>query len=169
MAIGSEIDILHALTSPVSTDGSHSTAVLVEYLRSCGSASGYLCNGLADLLDEHGTSPLRLRLGHRDTRYIPSKENVERSYDAYLSVQELTGAIVTDALCQGILATLPGWTLKYQGQFCFQLNGIIEIRLRPGKPITKNMAIHIAAFQINKEFETVKKMIAAVEAANREA
>jgi hypothetical protein len=48
-----EIDVLHALTAPVSKGVVHyPTVVLVEYLRACDSISPYLCNGIADLLDE---------------------------------------------------------------------------------------------------------------------
>jgi hypothetical protein len=84
-------------------------------------------------------------------------------------MQELTGAVATDALCHDILGSLPGWRLKVDREYLLQRNGITEIRLRPGKLISKNLAIKIAAFQINKSFQAVKKMIAAVEAVNREA
>jgi hypothetical protein len=109
-----------------------------------------------------------LRLGRRDTRNIPSKENVERDVFAYQWVQEFTGAVVTAALCQDIHAGLPGWELKQEREYLFQRHGITEIKLRPGKLISKNIAIKIAAFQINKSFQAVKKMIAAIEAVQRE-
>lgn len=164
-----EIDVLHALTAPVSKGAPHSTGEVVEYLRATASISGYLCRGLADLLDEHGTSALQLRLGRRDTRRTSSKEDVDRNYVAYQRVQELAGATVTDALCHDIHGGLPGWELKHQREYLFQRDGITEIRLRPRTRVSKNIAIKIAAFQINKSFQAVKKMIAAVEAVNREA
>jgi len=164
-----EIDVLQVLTAPVSKGAPHPTAALVEHLRAASSISGYLCNGLADLLDEDGTSALQLRLVRRDKRRASSKEDIDRNATAYQRVQELAEAEVTDELCRNILAGLPGWELKQQRDYLFQRSGITEVRLRPGKRVTKNIAIKIAAFQINKSFQAVKKMIAAVEAVNREA
>jgi hypothetical protein len=164
-----EMDVLHALTAPVSKGAPHPTGALVEYLRACSSISSYLCEGLADLLDEDGTSPLQLRLGRRDTRRASSKEDVDSNVVAYQRVQELTEATVTDRVCHDILGCLPGWEMKHNQDYLFQRNGITAIRLRPGKRISKNIAIKIAAFQINKSFQAVKKMIAAIEAINREA
>lgn len=165
-----EIDVLHALTAPVSKGAPHPTVVLVEYLRACPSISSYLCNGIADLLDEHGTSALQLRLGRRDPRHVSSKEDIERGYTAYQRVRELSGSEVTAVLCEDILAGLPGWELKQQREdYLFQRNDITEIRLRLGKQVSNAMAIRIAAFQINKSFQAVKKMIAAIEALNRRA
>jgi hypothetical protein len=158
-----EIDVLHALTAHVSKGAPHPTVVLVEYLRACASISSYLCNAIADLLDEDGTTALQLRLVRRDTRRMSAKEDIERNLIAYQRVQELTGATVTAELCHDILARLPGWRLKRQQEYLLQRDGITEISLRPGKLVSKNMAILIVAFQINKSFEAVKKMIAAVE------
>jgi hypothetical protein len=161
------------LTAPVSKGVvHHPTGVLVEYLRTCASISTCLCNGIADLLDEDGTTALQLRLERRDTRNIPSKENVERDLIAYWCVQELTEARVTDALCHDILARLlaaqPGWELKHGREYWLERNDVTEIRLRHGQRISKNIAIKIAAFQINKSFQAVKKMIAGIEAVQRE-
>jgi hypothetical protein len=164
-----EIDVLHALTAPVSKGAPHPTIVLVQYLRTCTSISSYLCKGIADLADEDGNSPLQLRLVRRDTRHVSSKESIDRNVVAYRRVQELTDAIATDALCVDILGSLPGWKLKHQREYLFQRHGITEIRLRPGKRVSRNIAIKIAAFQINKSSQAVKKMIAAIEAINREA
>jgi hypothetical protein len=169
MGIGAEVDVLHALTGPVSKGAPHPTAALVEYLRTCSSISSYLCIGLADLLDEDGSSALQLRLGRRDTRRVPTKDSVDRDVFAYQRVQELAGVIVTEGLCHDILRALPGWGLKHQRAYLLQRNDITEIRLRSGQRISKNIAIKLAAFQINKSFQAVKKMIAAIEAVNREA
>jgi hypothetical protein len=167
--IGAEIDVLHALTAPVSKGAPHPTGVLVEHLRTCAPISSYLCEGLADLLDENGSSPLQLRLVRRDNRRMLSADEVDRDVFAYRRVEELAGAEITDALCKDVLAGLPGWKLKFQREYLLQRKDITEIRLRPGKLVSKNIAIHIAAFQINKSSQAVKKMIAAIEAVNREA
>jgi hypothetical protein len=102
-----ENDVLHALTAPVSKGAPHLTVVLVEHLRTCTSISSYLCKGLADLLDEDGKSGLQLRLVRRDTRRMSSKQDIDRNYRAYQSIQELTDATVTDALCHTFWAVCP--------------------------------------------------------------
>jgi hypothetical protein len=67
-----------------------------------------------------------------------------------------------------ILGGLPGWRLKREQDYLLlQRNDSTEITLRPGKRVSKNIAIKIAAFQINKSFQAVKKMVAAIEAVNR--
>jgi hypothetical protein len=164
----SAMNVITAIHEPVSKAGLHSPEPLVAYLRAGGEVTRQLRDELVHLLDEKGISALQLRLGRRDTRRMSPKEDVDRNYIAYQRVQDLTGAIVTDALCQDILSGLPGWKLKHQRGYLLQRNDITEIRLRTERRVSKNIAIRIAAFQINKSFPAVKKMIAAVEALNRE-
>jgi hypothetical protein len=124
-----EIDVLHALTAPVSKGAAHPTVSLVEHLRAATSISDYLCKGLADLLDEHGTSALQLRLGRRDKRRASSKEDIDRNFVAYQRVQQLAEAEVTDELCRDILAGLPGWKLKQQrGNICCNEMALPKLR-----------------------------------------
>ena len=176
-----EIDVVAAITAPVSKGGEHSTEPLVKYLRGGGQITDYLRRLLVELLDENGSNALQLRLARRDNRRMSSKEDVDRDVAAYYRVQELAGAEVSESLCQYIVEFLSinwrkgkaVWALNRdlrngQKVFLIELDGVTEFELRDGAAVSKENAIKIAAFEISKSSTAVKKMLIKLDRINRE-
>jgi hypothetical protein len=173
--LGREVDVVYAITGPLpATKGkskgqtARSVEPLVRYLREHEEAGSYLCESLVKLLDENGTSEWQLKLVRRDTRFVMPVEVVDRHAEAFTRVQELTNAEVNSRLLTEVLRNLRGWKAKHQGKnWLLQRNGITEIRIPSSKPLTKNLAIKIAAFQANISFDTLKRSIREIEVARR--
>jgi hypothetical protein len=112
MASLTDINLKLAITKLVSKGRSHSIQPLVLYLRDGGALTDDLRNFLVELLDEHGKSELRLRLGRRDNRRMLSEEEVESHFLAWHRVQDLAGATVTETLCTELVRALLGKSAK---------------------------------------------------------
>jgi hypothetical protein len=164
-----EIDVVYAITEPVAKgQTTHSVEPLLVYLRDGGPITGHLRDALVNLLDKNGHGPWQMKLVRRDTRFVMSKSQIDRHTLAFRRVQRYTNAIMTGPLLRSILRSLPGWELKQQGSYLlFQRHQVTEMRIASGKPLSKTLAIRIAAFQANMSFEAAKKMVRATEAALR--
>jgi hypothetical protein len=153
--------VVAALTAP-DPDGATvpSTQPLVAYLRGNGAVSGLLRDALANLLDETSNEGFQLILCRRDGRRMKSHQEVERDVAAYNRVVDLTESPVTEELCMVIQSRLPGWTMtSHKQDVQFLKNAVVEIRLRLGKSLSRNLAIRIAAFECGKPYDTLRKMI----------
>ncbi len=169
MTTFAEIKMVDALTQPVAKgQKTHTVEPLLEYLRDGGQLTRFGRDALVLLLDQNGTSRWQMKLVRRDTRFIKSKSQVDRHTLAFQRVQRYTNATMTGPLLRTILRSLPGWELKHQGSYLlFQQHQVTQLRIPCGKPLSKTVAIRIAAFQANMSFEAAKKMVRETEAAIR--
>jgi hypothetical protein len=147
MTGSAEIKVVYEITGPPEAGKVvPSVEPLVKYLRGGGEITRYLRDTLANLLDERGSHALQLILKRRDSRFMKSAEEVDRDCKTYERVQELTNAVPTEDLLQKILKDFPGWEAKTQRSYClFQRFGITEIKIPTNKPISRNLALLIAA------------------------
>lgn len=164
-----EIDMVQALTEPVAEgQKTHTVEPLLLYLRDGRQLTRFGRDALVRLLDQDGTSRWQMKLVRRDTRFIKSKSQVDRHVLAFRRVQTYTNVIMTGPMIRSILRNLPRWELKHQGSYLlFQHHRVTQIRIPSNKPLSKNHAIRIAAFQANMSFEAAKKMVRETEAALR--
>jgi hypothetical protein len=176
------INLKLAITKLVSKGQSPSIQPLVGYLRDGGMFTDDLRSFLIELLDEHGDSELRLRLGRRDNRRMLSVEEVEGHFLAWHRVQDLAGATVTETVCVELVGALLGkcakrdldaWTLKRLSKksglrFLIQKRGVTQFDFRAGSAISKENAYKIAAFENSLTPTTVKKMVLEQEMIKRE-
>jgi hypothetical protein len=159
--------MIYALTEPVAKgQTTHTVEPLLAYLRGGGKLTQYGRDALAGLLDENGNNPWQMKLVRRDNRFLKSKSKVDEHVLALKRVRRYTNAIMTGPLLRSTLRSLPGWQLRQQGSYLlFQHRRVTQLRIPSGKPLSKNLAIRIAAFQAKMSFEAAKKMVRETEAA----
>jgi hypothetical protein len=168
-----EIKVVYELTAPHKLGEIVPTVKpLVTYLRGSGEITKYLRQELANLLDESGDHALQLKLGRRDTRFMKSEPEVDRDYAAYTLVYELSGAVVTEALCHELVRRIPQWTLNRDPKtsglvHLLENDGQTMLALPDGSPISKQDAMRFAAFETGKSFDAVKKMILSIDTLKR--
>jgi hypothetical protein len=168
-----EIKVVYELTAPHKPGESvPSVEPLVTYLRGSNEITMYLREALANLLDESGDHALQLRLGRRDSRFIKSGPEVDRDYATYMLVYELSGAVVTTALCHELVQRIPPWTLNRDPKasglvHLLENDGQTMLALPDGSSISKQDAMRFAAFETGKSFDAVKKMILSIDTVNR--
>lgn len=174
MTSSAEIEVVYELTGPPKLgEIVPSVKPLVTYLRGGGEITKYLREALANLLDEGGDHALQLKLGRRDNRFMKSEPEVDRDYAAYTLVYELSGALVTEALCHQLVQRIPQWNLNRDPKtsglvHLLENDGQTMLALTDGSPISKQDAMRFAAYQTGKSFEAVKKMILSIDALNRQ-
>jgi hypothetical protein len=162
-----EIDMVYSLTKPVAKGQRHHTVEpLLAYLRNGGRLTQYGRDALVDLLDPNGNSPWQMKLVRRDNRFLKSDTKVDVHALAFRRVQTYTNAVLSKTVLRCVLRSLPGWQLQQQGSYLlFKHRRVTQLRIASGKPLSKTVAIRIAAFQAKMSFEAAKKMVRETEAA----